>query len=61
MNENPRLTVTVDEAATLLGISRNVAYEAVKAGRLPSVRVGARRLVIPLAALERLLSGEATK
>ena len=49
-----RLTFTVVEAATLLGIGRNSAYEAIKAGILPSVQIG-RRILIPRAALERLL------
>ena len=49
-----RLTFTVVEAATLLGIGRNSAYEAIKAGILPSVQIG-RRILIPRAALERFL------
>ena len=47
-------TLTVDEAAKLLGISRNLAYELVRLGQIPSVRLG-RRIVVPRAALERLL------
>ena len=49
-----RLTFTVVEAAALLGIGRNSAYEAIKAGILPSVQIG-RRILIPRAALERFL------
>ena len=49
-----RLTVTVEQAARLLGIGRNVAYEAVKTGQLPSARIG-RRIVIPRVALDRWL------
>ena len=49
-----RLTFTVVEAATLLGIGRNSAYEAIKSGILPSVQMG-RRILIPRAALERFL------
>ncbi len=40
-----RLTVTVTEAAGLLGISRAMAYECVRTGQIPSVRLGARILV----------------
>lgn len=47
-------TLTVDEAAKILGISRNLAYELVRLGQIPSVRLG-RRIVVPRAALERLL------
>lgn len=49
-----RLTVTVEEAAALLGISRGSAYTAVANGELPVLRVG-RRLLVPRLALERLL------
>ena len=52
-----RITIDVPEVAKLLGISRNAAYEAVRRGEIPSIRLGAR-IVIPRAALERLLSGE---
>ena len=55
---NPRLldraTYSVQEAAKVLGISRNAAYEAVRAGQLPSLRFGGR-IVIPRAALDRML------
>ena len=46
--------MTVEEAAKALGISRTLAYEAVRTGQLPTVRIG-RRLLVPRAALERLL------
>ena len=53
------LTITVEEAAQRLGIGRNTAYEAVQRGEIPSLRIG-RRLLVPVAALERLLAGEGT-
>jgi len=49
-----RQTMTVDEAAGVLGISRNLAYELVGRGELPSLRLG-RRVLVPRASLERLL------
>lgn len=49
-----RLTLTVDEAAGLLGISRNLAYELVGRGEVPSVRLG-RRVLVPRRALEEML------
>jgi excisionase family DNA binding protein len=49
-----RLTVTVEEAAAILGISRGSAYSAAANGELPVLRVG-RRLLVPKLALERLL------
>lgn len=52
-----RLVLTVEEAATLLGISRAFAYEAVNRGEIPSIRIG-RRVLVPKAGLQRLLSAE---
>jgi excisionase family DNA binding protein len=49
-------TLTVEEAAQILRISRTSAYKAVRAGEIPSVRVG-RRDIVPRIALERLLAG----
>ena len=39
------LVLTVDEVAELLRISRGSAYEAVRTGQIPSVRIG-RRIII---------------
>ena len=50
-----RLTFKIEEAAKLLGIGRNTAYEAVRTGTIPALRIG-KRLVVPRQALERLLS-----
>jgi excisionase family DNA binding protein len=52
-----RETLTVEEAAVKLGIGRNSAYEGVRSGEIPSVRIG-KRIVVPSRALERLLAGE---
>ncbi len=49
-----RLTVTVEEAGALLGISRSLAYELVRRQELPSLRLG-RRIVVPVRALEDFL------
>jgi excisionase family DNA binding protein len=54
MNE-PRLTLTVGEAAKLLRLSRAFTYELVARGDLPSLRFG-RRVVIPRIAIERILN-----
>jgi len=51
---NERPTVTVDEVAALLGISRNSAYNAVKDGTIPSIMIG-HRILVPTAALRRML------
>jgi excisionase family DNA binding protein len=49
-----RLTLTVEEAAASLGISRASAYEAVRRGEIPSIRIG-RRVLVPKASLARLV------
>jgi excisionase family DNA binding protein len=48
-----RLCMTVPEAAEMLGISRNYAYELVRQWKIPAKRLGEKRLVIPRAALEK--------
>jgi excisionase family DNA binding protein len=52
-----RLTVSVEEAGRLLGLSRNSAYEAARRGELPVLRFG-KRLVVPRARLMAMLTGE---
>ena len=52
--DEDRMTLTVPEAARRLGIGRNQGYEAVKSGEIPSVRIG-KRILVPRAALERLM------
>ena len=49
------LTLSVSQAAKLLGISRAFAYELVARGELPSLRLG-RRVVVPRQALEELVA-----
>lgn len=51
-------TLTVEEAARVLGVSRNTGYEAVRLKQIPSIRVG-RRLLVPRAAFEKMLQGKA--
>lgn len=47
--------LTVEEAADYLRIGRSAAYEAVRRGQLPAVRLG-RKLRVPKAAIEALLA-----
>ena len=53
-----RLVYTVEEAATLLRISRTLAYDAAASGELPTVRVGRRLLVQKAALLKKLEAGQ---
>jgi excisionase family DNA binding protein len=52
--DDNRLTYTLAEAASRLGISTWLANEAAHRGELPVCRIG-RRMVVPRAALLRLL------
>ena len=53
-------TTSIEEAGQRLGISRSLSYQLARQNRfpVPVIRAG-RRLLIPTAALERLLNGEA--
>lgn len=50
-----RATLTVDEVASVLGISRKAAYESIHSGRIPALRVSSKRIVVPRDALNELL------
>jgi excisionase family DNA binding protein len=52
--DSERLCVSVEQAARLLGISRQSAYTYANNGELPVIRLGTRMLV-PRRALEKLL------
>jgi len=58
--DTEKLTLTVGEAARCLGIGRNSAYEAIARGEIPAVKIG-KRLLVPKAALEKMLSGNYSK
>ncbi len=45
-----RLTISVEEAAALLGLGRSAAYEAARRGEIPTRRLG-RRVLVPVPAL----------
>ena len=56
-----RALVSVEEAATLLGVTRDTIYRAIKAKTLPvPVYVIGKRMRIPRLAIERLLEGSVT-
>ena len=48
-------TISIQEAAKVLGIGRDQAYNAARLGQIPTIRIG-RRLLVPVPALERLLA-----
>ena len=55
--EVERLTLSVTEAAKVLGISRNTAYELVKQEQIPYIRFG-KRILIPRKRLVAMLEDE---
>ena len=55
LENKSRATITVEEMAIRLGIGRNTAYQAVRTGEIPSIRIG-RRILVPVAAFEKMLS-----
>lgn len=52
--DGERQTLTIEETAKLLGIGRQLAYNRVKTGEIPVIKIG-RRLLVPRRALEKLL------
>lgn len=53
-------TMTISEAAEILGISRSAGYRAAGKGEIPTIRIGGR-LLVPTAKLRALLGlSEAT-
>jgi excisionase family DNA binding protein len=54
-NSEQTLTLSVEEAAGLLGISRGLAYELVRRGELSAIRLG-RRILVPRHAIESLVN-----
>ena len=49
-----KLTITVEQAGEILGISRALAYQMVHTGKLPALRFG-KRFVVPRKAVENML------
>jgi len=50
-----KLCLNVKEAAMMLGLSRNSAYQGVLTGEIPHIKVG-KRILIPRLALEKMLA-----
>jgi excisionase family DNA binding protein len=49
-----RDALSVEEAGKILGLGRGSSYAAARTGEIPTIRIG-KRLIVPRAALERLL------
>jgi len=55
-----RLTYSVEEAATILGVGRTATYQGIEKGEIPGIRIG-KRILVPRVALERLLENNLKK
>ena len=56
MDMDKRLGLSVPEAGLLLGLARSASYSAAKRGELgPILKIGGK-LIVPKAALERMLA-----
>lgn len=55
--DQPTLTIW-PEAGTALGLSRSASYDGAARGDIPTIRIG-RRLLVPTAALRRMLQLDA--
>ena len=57
--ESERLTLTVNETARILGLSRNTAYRAILSNEIPHIKIG-KRILVPKQMLNKLLDGDST-
>ncbi len=57
---NPKATLSVEEACDFLGIGKTLGYRLAREGKLPTIRLG-RKLVVVRSKLERMLDEAATK
>lgn len=51
-------TISVEQTALYLGVSRAYAYQMAREGHLPTIKLGTRRIRVPTAALLRMLNGD---
>ena len=54
-DESSRRVFTVSEAASVLGISKSLAYELIARAEIPAVRLG-RRIIVPAQAIDAVLA-----
>lgn len=58
MADTKRLALSPEEAAESLGLGKSTVYKLIRAGVIPTTRLGGgkgARLLVPVAALEKLL------
>lgn len=52
------LAIDIPEAGRMAGMSMQRAYAAARSGHMPTIRIGAKRMVVPLARWRKILNGE---
>ena len=57
-HKDEAMTLSVEHAARLIGISRTTAYRMVQSGELPAVKVGRRVLILKKPLMEMLEAEE---
>ena len=55
--DDKRLTLSIDQTAEILGISRGLVYGLVARGELPSIRFG-RRILVLKKAIDKLVNAD---
>lgn len=55
--DDRRLTLSIDQTAEILGISRGLVYGLVARGELPSIRFG-RRILVLKKAIDKLVNAD---
>jgi excisionase family DNA binding protein len=58
--EMERKTVSIEAAGEILGISRPTAYKLAHDGKLPVLKLGPRKWVVPMSALEKFMENAGT-
>ena len=53
-------TMSIKEFAEKMNISRSLAYKLASNGQIPVIRLGDRRLLVPVQAVEKMLNGGLT-
>jgi excisionase family DNA binding protein len=56
LDKGARLTLTIEETAQVLGLSKSATYQAAKDGEIPTITFG-HLIRVPIPALQKLLRG----
>lgn len=59
--ENPKGALNVKELAAYLGVGLNVAYGLVRTPGFPALKIGERRIIVPIDSLNQWMKDNASK